>query len=134
MSIESNKTLARRFCQQISDRNLDALFELFHDDGSWLIPYRADRFPFAGFKNKSAAHEMLSGFLGAFTEFRFHVDNLTAEADRVAIEAHSAGKGAGGVAYENVYHMHMVIKDGKVHSIRELFDPYQVMAYVEKIS
>ena len=134
MSIESNKVLARSFFQTIGDRDLDALSELLHDDGSWTIPYRPDLFPFAGVKNKSAALEMLRGFLGSFTEFQFAIINITAEADRVAVEARSAGKGARGVAYENVYHMHLVIKDGKVHSIREMFDPYQVMAYVEKIS
>lgn len=134
MSIESNKALATRFCKLISDRNLDELFTHFHDDGSWSIPYRTDRFPFAGFKNKAAIREMLTGFLGGFTAFTFSVENLTAEGNRVSIEARSAGTGPKGAPYENVYHMYMEIQDGKVHTIREYFDPYQVMAYVEKIS
>lgn len=134
MSIESNKALAIRFCQLISDRNLDELFTHFHDDGSWSIPYRTDRFAFAGFKNKAAIREMLTGFLGGFTEFEFSVQNLTAEDNRVSIEARSTGTGPKSTPYENVYHMYMEIQDGKVHTIREYFDPYQVMAYVEKIS
>lgn len=134
MSIETNKALATRFCQLISDRNLDALFMLFHDDGSWTIPYREDRFPFAGFRNKAAIREMLTGFLGGFTAFTFSIENLTAEGNRVSIEARSTGTGPKAAPYENVYHMYMEIQDGQVHTIREYFDPYQVMAYVEQIS
>ena len=132
MSAESNKELVRRFFQFISDRNVDGLSGLLHDQATWTFPYRADRFPLAGTQDKAGALEVLRGFLGAFTAFRFTIDNLTAEADRVAVDAHSAGVGARGVAYENVYHIHVVIKDAKLHTIREMFDPYQVMTYLEQ--
>lgn len=132
MSAESNKELVRRFFQFIGDRNVDALSGLLHEEGTWTFPYRTDCFPLAGTKDKAGALEILRGFLGAFTEFRFSIDQLTAEADRVAVDAHSAGIGARGVAYENVYHIHVVIQDGKLHTIRELFDPYQVMTYLQK--
>lgn len=132
MSIETNKVLATRFCQLISDRNLGELFTLFHEEGSWTIPYLSE-FPFSGRRSKAEIREMLTGFLAAFTSFRFSIRNMTAEGDRVAVEAQSVGSGPNAAPYENVYHLFMEIKDGQVHTIREYMDPYQVMAYVKAI-
>lgn len=134
MSIEANRALAQRFCQLISERKLDELFALIHDEGSWSIPYRVDRFPFAGHKDKKTAAQMIGGFLAGFSEFSFSADNITIEGDTVAIEARSSGRGPGAARYDNVYHMHAEIRDGKLHTIREYFDPFQVLAYVEQLS
>lgn len=134
MSAESNKDLVRRFFRFISDRNVEALSELLHDEATWTFPYRADRFPLAGTHQKAGALDVLRGFLGPFSEFRFAIDQVTAEANRVVISAHSAGIGARGVQYQNVYHIHIEVKDAKLHSIREMFDPYEVTTYLEKIA
>jgi uncharacterized protein len=77
---------------------------------------------------------MLSGFLGGFSEFQFSAVNLTAEGNRVAVEAKSNGKGPKQATYQNVYHLYMEIKDGQVHTVREYMDPYQVMAYAAQIT
>lgn len=134
MSIEANQALAQRFCQLLSARKLDELFALVHDEGSWSIPFRVDRFPFAGYKDKKTAAEMIGGFLSGFSEFSFTADNIAVDGNTVAIEARSVGKGPGNAHYENVYHMHAEIRDGKLHTIREYFDPFQVLAYVEQLS
>lgn len=134
MSVESNKELVRRFFQFISDRNVQPLAELLHDEATWTFPYRADQFPLAGTQNKAGALDVLQGFLGPFSEFQFTIDQLTAEANRVIVSAHSAGVGARGVPYQNVYHIHIEVKDAKLHTIREMFDPYEVMTYLQKIT
>lgn len=134
MSAESNKDLVRRFFQFISERNVEALGDLLHDQAKWTFPYRADHFPLAGTQDKAGALDVLRGFLGAFSEFRFTIDQVTAEANRVVIAAHSAGIGARGVGYQNVYHIHIEIKDAKLHVIREMFDPYEVTTYLAKIA
>lgn len=134
MSVESNKDLVRRFFHFISERNVEALADLLHHQATWTFPYRADQFPLAGTQDKAGALDILRGFLGAFSEFRFTIDQVTAEADRVVISAHSAGVGARGVPYQNVYHIHIEIKDAKLHAIREMFDPYEVTTYLAKIA
>lgn len=133
MSIEDNKALVLRACQHISDRNLPALFDLIDDKGSWTVPYRADRFEFGGFRDKAGLLALFTQFFGGFDRFSFTVTTITAEDDRVAIEARSSGTGPGSAQYENVYNLIFVVKDGKLHTVREYFDPFQVIAYVEQI-
>ena len=134
MTIETNKALVRRACQMISERNLPGLLELIHDQGSWSVPYRADRFQFGGFRDKPAFAAMIGQFLDGFESFSFEITAITAEGDRVAIEAASRGHGPGPARYENVYSMNFVIKDGKIHTVREFFDPFHVLAYVEQLT
>jgi uncharacterized protein len=131
-SASENKALVLAAMRHLSDRNLPALFDMIHEEGSWSIPYRADRFQFAGFRDKAGIMELLTGFLGGFERFSFTVGNATAEGDRVAIEAHSEGVGPGSAQYRNTYMLIVFVRDGKLHTVREYFDPYQVEAYVEQ--
>jgi uncharacterized protein len=133
MSAEENKVLVLRACQLISDRNITALAELIHEDGSWSIPYRTDMFPYAGQKNKEAECAMLRQFLGGFDKFFFSVTSVVAEGDRVAAEVQSKGTGPGTAEYANIYHMIFIIKDQKIHTVREYLDPFQVTAYVAQM-
>jgi ketosteroid isomerase-like protein len=131
--IARNKDLVRQICKHLSARDLPAMFDLIHDDGSWSIPYRPDRFQFAGFRTKPELREMLEGFLGIFESFQFEISNMTAEDDRVVIEAKSQAVGPAGVPYQNVYVLVFFIKDGKAHTVREYFDPFQALAFVEQL-
>ena len=129
-----NKDLVRQICKHLSARDLPAMFELIHDEGSWSIPYRPDRFHFAGFRTKPELREMLEGFLGIFESFQFEISNMTAEDDRVIIEAKSQGVGPAGATYQNIYVLVFFIKDGKAHTVREYFDPFQALAFVEQLA
>lgn len=133
MSIEANKALVSQALQHVSDRNLPALFDLIHDEGSWSVPYLPDRFQFGGFRDKQGVSDLLTQFLGGFDSFSFTVTAITAEDDRVAVEAKSEGVGPNGAQYENIYNMIFFIKDHKLHTVREYFDPFQVLKYVEQL-
>ena len=50
------------------------------------------------------------------------IKRLTAEADRVAIEAESHGTHVSGKTYKNLYHSLMRVKDGKIVEWREYMD------------
>ena len=132
MSISENKALVLRAMHYLDARNLPALFDLIAEDGSWSVPFRSDRFQFGGFRDKAGIIELLTGFLGGFDSFSFTVDNATAEADRVVVEAHSQGKQAG-ATYANNYILIFFVRGGKIHTVREYFDPFQVNAYVEQL-
>jgi ketosteroid isomerase-like protein len=133
MSIEDNKAIVRRALQHLSDRNLPALFDAIHDEGSWSVPFRSDRFAFGGFKDKAGVCDLLTHFLGGFSSFSMTIQNLTAEDDRVVCEAVSEGVGPGTAQYKNNYILIFFIKDAKLHTVREYFDPFNVLAYVEQI-
>lgn len=130
MSIDQNKALVAAACRHLNDRNLDALFAGFHEEGSWTLPFRADRFAFAGCHSKQGMRELLDGFLGGFRRFSFDILGMIAEDDRVFVQGRSEGEGPGEARYANTYHLLFIIKDGMVHTVREFFDPYEVDAYI----
>ena len=47
---------------------------------------------------------------------------MTAEGERVAIEAESYGRHINGKTYNNLYHFLMVIRDGKISELKEYMD------------
>jgi len=132
MSIQENKALVLKALQLLGDRDLPALFDLIHEDGSWSVPFDPARFQFGGYRDKPGIIELLTGFLGGFDSFSFVVDNATAEEERVVVEAHSEGVGPAGARYHNNYILIFFIKDGKLHTVREYFDPFKVYAYIEQ--
>lgn len=132
MTAATNKALVLEAIRHLSERNLPELFSLIHEDGSWSVPFRSDRFAFGGYRDKTGIMELLTGFLGGFDSFAFTVDNATAEDDRVVIEAHSEGVGPGGARYKNNYLLIFFVQDDCLHTVREYFDPFEVNAYVEQ--
>lgn len=55
------------------------------------------------------------------------VDSLTAEDNRVAAEVHAFGTLVDGQAYQNKYVFILCIRDGKIASVAEHFNPGPVM-------
>ncbi len=133
MSAEANKELVQRACSYIDKREFDALMDVLAEDATWELPNRKDRFEYGGPNDKEGTYKLLTGFLTPFDEFSFTVKSLTAEGDRVAVEANSHGVGPGSAEYINNYQMMWTIKDGKVVSVKEALDPFQVLAYVEQV-
>ncbi len=133
MSAEQNKELVERACSYIDKRDFDALMDVLREDATWELPNRKDRFEYGGPNDKQGTYQLLSGFLTPFDEFSFEVKSLTAEGDRVAVEAVSHGIGPGTAEYRNNYVMLWTVQDGKVASVKEALDPFQVLAYVEQV-
>lgn len=55
--------------------------------------------------------------------FHYTVDSLTAEDDRVAAEVHAEGRLVNGEDFANTYVFVLRIRDGKVASVAEHFNP-----------
>jgi ketosteroid isomerase-like protein len=56
----------------------------------------------------------------------YAIDSMTAEEDRVAAEVHSHGTLVNGEAFHNTYLFMFRIRDGRIASIAEHFDPQVV--------
>ena len=117
---EQNKELAKQLIDALSRSDLAAVSELYAED---LMLWTAGSLPFSGTKTREAA---LAGFpqvLGMFPQgLEFEIVALTAEGDRVAIEATSRGKHVSGLDYANEYHFLMRARDGKVIEFKEYMD------------
>jgi ketosteroid isomerase-like protein len=115
-----NKALARELFAAISRADVAKLDELYADD---IVLWTAGALPFSGKRNKAQALEGMKMIDGMFPSgIEFTIVAMTAEGDRVAIEATSKGMHVSGAAYENEYHFLMVVRDGRIVQFKEYMD------------
>lgn len=116
MSIEDNKAVARRYMQAVEDGDIDTVRNLQHPDISWWILGNGtlDRDTFTGM--------VAEGLLSA-DKRDIQITGLTAEGDRVAVQAEGEMTYPGGIVYRNSYHNLLVIRDGLIVEGREYMDP-----------
>jgi len=136
VSIEENRQLARDFIDALSRADTDWVLEHYADD---MMMWTAGSLAFSGTHTKDEIRGLMDGILGAFPDgLQFSVKTLTAEEDRVAIEAESRGTHASGKPYHNEYHFLMRIRDGEIVELKEYFDTLHanevLLAGVEPIS
>jgi uncharacterized protein len=122
--IERNKEIARNFFAAMSNGDIPAIINAYDDDvkihtmGNTLI---------SGVVNKTQAKEFAGQVLGAFPQgIRFVVHELTAEGDRVAIEAESFATHVSGKPYNNKYHFFMRLRNGLITEFKEYMDTEMV--------
>jgi hypothetical protein len=115
-----NKALARRFVDAISRADVDAIVAAYAPDGSC---WTSGTMPISGTFGVDRVAAASRGVLTVFPEgLRFTIHALTAEGDRVAIEAESYGKHVSGKIYNNKYHFVLRARGGKIVEWREYMD------------
>jgi ketosteroid isomerase-like protein len=114
MSTEENRKTALKFFEALSSGRLDDT--LITDDIAWWVPGR-------GTLSKAEFMALADGFQGLVeSPITMTVKGVTAEGDRVAIEAESYGKLRNGKIYNNTYHFLLLFRDGKVCLSKEYND------------
>jgi ketosteroid isomerase-like protein len=122
--IERNKAVARQFIENMTNNNIAAIIESYDDD---VKIYTMGNTLISGVVNKTQAKEFAGQVLNAFPQgIKFVIHNLTAEEDRVAIEAESFATHVSGKYYNNKYHFFMRLKEGKVIELKEYMDTEMV--------
>jgi hypothetical protein len=117
---EENKQLARVFLEALSRADRDAVQKLYAED---VVLWTSGTLPFSGSRGKAAALAGMKDILGLFPKgLRFTIDALTAEGERVAIEAHSDGVTAGGQRYQQEYHFLLRARGGQIVEFKEYMD------------
>jgi ketosteroid isomerase-like protein len=120
MGIAENKQLARRFVEAISRGDIDAIQQAFAKDGTvWTIGTLPISGTFTADQVTAASRRVLELFPEGL---EITIKGMTAEDDRVAIEAVSHGRHKSGRIYANVYHFLMRVHDGKIVEWREYLD------------
>ena len=118
--VEANKRIARDFMDAMSSGEAERILALYSDDVS---VWTAGSLPFSGLHDLSEVAALCDGLLGAFPEgLRFSIQAMTAEGERVAIEAEGRGTHASAKVYRQRYHFLLVIRDGKIVQMKEYFD------------
>jgi uncharacterized protein len=118
--LERNKQFARDFFAAISRGDTAAILDAYTEDGGCETMGNT---LISGFFDKSQIAAAASGVLGAFPQgIEFTIKQLTAEGDRVAVEAESHGIHASGKVYHNYYHFLMQLRAGKLVRLKEYMD------------
>ncbi|MGA2408833.1 MAG: nuclear transport factor 2 family protein [Candidatus Binataceae bacterium] len=120
MGVEENKRIVAAFFEDMSSGNGAAVMNALADSATWWV---AGSFPLSGTKTKQQFAELL-GSLGPKIDGGLSIrpTGVTAEGDRVAVEAQSYGKLKNGKIYQNQYHFLIEVRDGKIQSVKEYLD------------
>jgi ketosteroid isomerase-like protein len=115
MSVDTNKQTACRFVERLSEGKVDAAM-LGDDFVHWTA--------IGGEMNRSGLIAAMDYMGDLFVSpFQIHVDGITAEGSRVAMEAHSVGELRSGASYRNTYHfLFEFAPDGRIRRINEHMD------------
>lgn len=124
MSIEQNKTFVEAFFGYMSSGDVEGIVNSYHDEG---YVWTKGRTLISGKFTKAQIQAAAGGIYEAFPEgIRFTILQMTAEDNRVAVEATSTGKHVSGQQYENEYHFLFTFKDGKLLELKEYMDTERV--------
>ena len=123
MSAEDNKKVVLSFFENFSAGKAEAALALMADNATWWVAGKPDLFALAGTKTKAQFAEIVKGLGAAMPKgLRLTPKGITAEGDKVAVEADSYGELANGKVYNNQYHFLIEVRNGKIQAVREYMD------------
>ena len=123
MSIEANKAIVSDFFRRISAGDVGSALDLLADDATWKLPGKPGSTPIAGVRSKAQMARLFQTMMqGLERGMQMTVQSLTAEGDRVSVEAESHGVLQNGRVYANQYHFLMTLTDGKIRAVHEYYD------------
>jgi uncharacterized protein len=123
MSAEDNKKIVVSFFENFSTGKMEQALGMMADNATWSVMGKPDKFALAGTKTKAQFSELVKGIGAAMPKgLRVTPKGITAEGDRVAVEAESYGETANGKVYNNMYHFLVEVRGGKIQAVREYLD------------
>jgi uncharacterized protein len=127
MSIEQNKKVAAEFFSRIDANDVPGALGLLAEDATYWIAGDKAVIPSAGEHDKNGMSKLFHVMGKALGDgLRMTVKGMTAEGDRVAIEAESRGELRNGRVYAQKYHLLMIVRDGRIAAVREYLDTQHV--------
>ena len=126
MSTEQNKSLVKDFWGRFSSGDHEGALGLLTEDATWWV---AGNTLLSGTYSKEEFTNLLAGTsTQAPNGIQVTPGLLTAEDNRVSMEATSYGEIANGRTYQNIYHFMIECRDGKISAVREYLDTEHVTA------
>ena len=120
MSLEANKAVATALFTTANSDGFGTALRGLADDATWWTSM--------GTKTKPEMLEVAAGLASVLAvPIQFEIDTVTAEDDRVAIEARSKADLKNGRRYANKYHFLLRVRDGKIVEVREHCDTHHAI-------
>lgn len=124
MNIEEHKRIVIDFFDQMSNGNVEGFVNFYHEEGA---VWTSGDTLISGTQKKAAILEFAGEIYKSFPHgIKFKIISMTAEDDRVAVEAESDGLHVSGLRYQNLYHFLFIFKEGKVLLLKEYMDTEKV--------
>ena len=111
---QANKQVAAAFLKAIEDGDEAALAALLSPSFTWWVARWGDR-------SRAEFLAAVTRTMRGFAERRITTTGVTAEGERVAVEAEGHFERPG-LVYRNTYHYLFIVRDGRVAGGREYFD------------
>ena len=127
MSLAKTKEIAKIFLEHAFAGRMDEAIAMLTDDLRWWVIGDPAYLRVAGEKNREQGEKLLRGLSrGLPGGMRVAIHGMTAEDDRVAVEAEGWGSWRNGRPYHNRYHFLLRIRGCKVCEIHEYMDTLHV--------
>jgi ketosteroid isomerase-like protein len=125
-NVEDNKRIVEKLFKTAGGELEGDPFQDFASDCTyWLAGEQAThRSKHSGsYRGIEAIRQVAAATFGAVTRIEsFEIRGMTAEGDRVAVEAESRFHTVNGALYNNRYHFLFVVRDGKIVQFNEYLD------------
>ena len=129
MTVETNKQLIRDAFEALGRSDVGPLHDLMRDDFAWIIEGQS-RFSRSYEGKEAVKRDLLDLLFQAFaTPYRFTIDEIIAEGDRVVLRGRGEVRTKAGKDYNNSYCFVLALEDGKLVELREYLDT----ALVERV-
>jgi ketosteroid isomerase-like protein len=118
---EASKQTVLNYLEVFSKGNVSEILDAMTDDATWWVAGTLEGI--SGTKDREGFGQMLGGISetckGPIT---LTPTGVTAEGDKVAVEAKSYAEVKNGRVYDNEYHFLFTVRDGKISSVKEYLD------------
>lgn len=120
----ANKARVEAFFDAMNRGDTAAIVDAYDDDGHvWTTGNTLISGKFSKEQIRAAAGAIFQSFPQGI---RFTITGMTAEGERVAVEAESKGAHVSGKTYTNQYHFLFIFRNGKLLELREYMDTERV--------
>lgn len=118
---QDNKDLVTRFLEDFSRGDVNAVLDAMSDDATWWTAGSIKGM--SGTASKDIFGAGLPNLLAACKGgIVITPTAMTAEGNRVAVEAESKAETVTGRAYQNQYHFLFEVREGKIAAVKEYMD------------
>jgi len=119
---EANKSLVADFLRVFSRGDVAGVVERLHPDGSWWVSGTMQGL--SGTYTRAQLETLLQGVKSVYKQGALAITPtaMTAEGNRVAVEAESFAELLNGRVYRNLYHFLFEIDGSKIKRVKEYMD------------
>ena len=123
--LAATKQLALTFLDHCFKGNMDAAMAMLAPDATWWVLGNPDKVKVSGTRDMTQIARFLKNVHRGFPEgLQAEILGVTAEGERVAVEASSTARMSNGEPYSNRYHFLVKVRGGRVAEMREYLDTH----------